>query len=92
MEPPWEVGKTVYINGTGHMTKMAATLIHGKKHSKIFFKTNSPMIMKLCMEQDVLKLYRIYINDDPGLTLTHFKTMSNWVKLVFVLAEGSDIR
>ena len=30
MEPPWEVGKKVYINGTGHMTKMATMLIYGK--------------------------------------------------------------
>ena len=25
MEPPWEGGTKVYINGPGHMTKMAAT-------------------------------------------------------------------
>ena len=30
VEPPWEVGKIVYINGTGHMTKMAAMSIYGK--------------------------------------------------------------
>ena len=46
------------------------------------FKHSSPtelslMIMKLCMEQYVLKLYKVYTNDDRGLTLTHFKTMSN---------------
>ena len=29
-EPPWELGKKVYINGTGHMTKMAAMSIYGK--------------------------------------------------------------
>ena len=28
-KPPWEVGKKVYINGTGHMTKMAAMPIYG---------------------------------------------------------------
>ena len=50
------------------------------------------MIMKICMEQYVLKLYKAYINDDPELTLTHFKTMSNLVKLVFVLTVGPDIR
>ena len=52
------------------------------KTFKIFsLRTNSPMIMKLCMEQYVLKLYKVYINDDPELTLTHFKTMSNLAKL-----------
>ena len=44
------------------------------------------------MELYVLKLYKVYINDDSELTLTHFKTMSNLVKLVFVLIVGPDIR
>ena len=48
--------------------------------------------MKLCIEQYVLKLYKVYINDDPKLTLTHFKTMSNLAKLVFVLTVGPVIR
>ena len=30
VEPPWEGGKKVYINGLGHMTKMAAMPIYGK--------------------------------------------------------------
>ena len=50
------------------------------------------MIMKLCMEQYVLKLYKVYINDDPELTLTHFKAMSKLEKLVFVLTVDQDIR
>ena len=63
------------------------------KTLKIFsYRTNSPMIMKLCMEQCVLKLYKNNINDDPELTLTHFKTKLNLAKLVFVLTVGSDIR
>ena len=43
------------------------------------------MIMKLCMEQYVLKLYKVYINDDPELTLTHFKSKSNLAKLFLYL-------
>ena len=31
LEPPWEGGTKVYINGPGHMTKMAAMPIYGKK-------------------------------------------------------------
>ena len=50
------------------------------------------MIMKLGMEQYVIKLYKDYINDDPELTLTHVKTMSNFAKLVFVLTVAPDIR
>ena len=30
MEPPWEGGTKVYINGPGHMTKVAAMPIYGK--------------------------------------------------------------
>ena len=34
VEPHWEGGKKVCINGTGHMTKMAATTIYGKSLKK----------------------------------------------------------
>ena len=47
MEPPWEGGTKVYINGPGHMTKMAAMPIYDKNPSKIFSRTRSPMILKL---------------------------------------------
>ena len=50
------------------------------------------LIMKLGMEHYTLKLYRVYINDDPGLTLIYFTTMSNLVKLVSVLKVGTNIR
>ena len=33
-EPPWEAGTKVYINGPGHMTKMAAMPIYGKNLKK----------------------------------------------------------
>ena len=50
VEPPWEGGTKVYINGPGHMTKMAATPIYGKKPSKIFFsRTGGPIFTKLGM-------------------------------------------
>ena len=84
MEPPWEVGKKVYTNGIGHITKMVARLIYGKNLQK-YYRTNIPMIMKLGMEQYALKLYKVYINDDPELTLTHFNTMSNLAKLALYL-------
>ena len=49
------------------------------------------MIMKLCIEQYVLKLYKVYINDDPEFTLTHFKTMSKLEKLVFAKVSVSKM-
>ena len=50
VEPSWEGGTKVYINGPGHMTKMAATPIYGKNPSKFFFSgTEGPISMKLGM-------------------------------------------
>ena len=34
VDPPWEEGTKVYINGPGHMTKMAAMPIYGKNLKK----------------------------------------------------------
>ena len=34
VEPPWEGGTKVCINGPGHMTKMAAMPIYGKNLKK----------------------------------------------------------
>ena len=50
------------------------------------------MTTKLGMDHYVLKVYKVFINDDPALTLTHFKTMSNLAKLVFVLIVCPDTR
>ena len=63
-----------------------------KSFKTFSYKTYSPMIMKLGKEHYELKLYKVYINDDPELTLTYFTTMSNLAKLVFVLIVGPDTR
>ena len=52
----------IYIKGQGHMTKMAAMAINSK----------NPMILKLGMKHQAIELYKVYINHDPGMTLTHF--------------------
>ena len=65
----------VYINGQGHMTKMAAMAINSKKKQtlKIFFsRTRRPMILKLGMKHQEEELYKVYINHDLGMTLTYF--------------------
>ena len=41
------------------------------------------MILNLGMQHQGLKLYKVYINDDPGLTLTYSTTRSNWVAYAF---------
>ena len=86
MEPHWEGGKKIHKNGPSHMTKMAAMPIYGKKITKIFsYRTYVIMILKLGIEHYVLKLYKVYLNDDIELTLTYFTTMSDLLKIVFVL-------
>ena len=72
VEPPWEGRTKVYINGPGHMTEMAAMPIYGK-----ISRTISPMILKLSMYHWGLKVYKVDIDDDPGLTLTSFTARSN---------------
>ena len=72
---------------------MAATPIYGKNFQKSFFsRMGNPMILKLGMQHQGLKLYKVYINDDPGLTSTYFMTISNLPKIVFVLTVGPDFR
>ena len=67
----------VYINGQCHMTKMAAMAINSKKPLKIFFsRTRRPMILKLGMKHQAMKLYKVYINHDPWMTLTYFTARS----------------
>ena len=63
-----------------------------KTFKNLLLKTYSPMIMKLGMEQYVLKVYKVNINDDPEMILTHFRTMFNLATLTFVLIEGPRIR
>ena len=84
VESPWEGGTKVYINGPGHITKMTAMPIYGQNPSKIFFSiTGCPKILKLSMQHKELKLYKVYINDDHGLTLTYFIARSIWVAYTF---------
>ena len=76
MEPPWEGGTKVFINGPGHMTRIVAMPIYGKNLLKKFcYRTNSPMTMQLGMEHYVLKLYKVFMNDEPEYTLTYFTTI-----------------
>ena len=39
VEPPWEGGTKVYINGPGHMTKMAAMPIYGKNLKNLLLQS-----------------------------------------------------
>ena len=77
MEPPWVGGTKVFSwNGLGHMTKMAAMPIYGQMFKLFFFSTRNPIILKLGLHHRELKVYKVCINDDPGLILTYFKARS----------------
>ena len=49
------------------------------------------MILKLGMKHWGLKLYKVYINDDPELTLTYFTARSNLVPYAFVWEKGKTM-
>ena len=49
------------------------------------------MILKLGMQHRGLKLYKVYINSDPGLTLTYFTARSNLVPYAFVWEKGKPM-
>ena len=66
----WEGGSKLYISGPDHMTKMAALPIYGKNLKHILLQNLLSYDLELGMENYVLKLYKVYINDEPELTLT----------------------
>ena len=67
----------MYINNLGHMTKMAAMPIYGKKPYKIFYSGTGGLITKkFRMKHRWLKYYNVYINHQPVVTLTYFMTRS----------------
>ena len=81
----------VYINNPGHMTKMAAMPIYGKKPSNIFCsRTGGPISKKLGMKHRCLKYYNVYINHDPVVTFTYFTF--EWVKLLKCQLNGKTNR
>ena len=45
------------------------------------------MILKLGMQHQGIKLFKVNINDDPELTLTYFKSRSNLVACTFELGK-----
>ena len=49
MEPQWDGGTKVCLQGLGHVTKMAAMPIYVKNPSKIFSRTKGPVTLWLGM-------------------------------------------
>ena len=81
----------MYINGPGHITKMAAMPIYGKNPSKIFFsRTGGPIFMKLGMLHRGLLPIIVYINDDSGVTLTYFYGKVKFGNLGFSIGKSEN--
>ena len=41
------------------------------------------MTFKLAMDHQALKVFKVSINDDPGLTLSYYTTRSNLVEIAY---------
>ena len=76
MEHPWEVGRKVYINGQGHMTKTAAKAIKRKKNFKNLLQNQKANDFETWCGTSVTGALQGYINHDPGMTLTYFTARS----------------
>ena len=70
-------GAKVWSRNPGRMTKMAATPIYGKTHTKIFFaRTGGPIFKKLGVQHLELQPIIVCSNDDPRMTLTYLTARS----------------
>ena len=67
-------GIKFYINGPGHVTKKAFTPIYGKN---LLLQNRKSYDFETWHVASGTQLYKVYINDYPGLTLTYFTAWSN---------------
>ena len=83
MSSPWEEGICISIeNGLGHAHD-------GRSYNfKILFsRTQCRIVLKLSRQHLGLKFYNVYINDDPGLTLTYLTARLILVIYAFELGK-----
>ena len=73
VDPSWEGGTKVYINGPCHMNKMAAMPIYGKKLKNLLLQNQKSY------DLETWHVTSGYINSALGLTLTYFTARSNLV-------------
>ena len=77
MEHPWEGGTKVCINGPGHMTKMVPMPIYGKNLKNLLLQNWRADFHETWYVASGTPAHHIFINDDPGVTLTYFTARSN---------------
>ena len=91
-EASTESGNEIKISGPGQMTKVAAMHIHVwliptirchclpfTSFKMFFIRKKIYMILKLSMQLRGLELDKVYVNDDPWLTLVYFTASSDLV-------------
>ena len=67
----------MYINNPGHMTKISAMPIYGKKPFKnLLLRKRWTNFNETWHEASMAKAYNVYINLDPVVTLTYFTARS----------------
>ena len=94
VEPPWVGGTPVCSRGLGHMTKMAAMPIYGKK--KLQKSSPEPKGQRPCGlvcsigDWDLGPII-VCSNDGPRLTLTYFTARSNLVSYAFICGKQKVI-
>ena len=72
VKTPYDKLAKIYAKYFGHMTKMTATSIYGKKPLKIFFsRTRRPVALGLGILHWGCWAYQVCSNDDPRFTLTY---------------------
>ena len=49
------------------------------------------MTLKFSMKHYVLEYYKVYSNDDPGLTMTYFTARSNLIPYAFIWEKGKTM-
>ena len=78
VKTPYDKLAKIYTKHFGHMTKMAATPIYGKKPLKIFFsRTRRLMTLGHGMWHWGCGAYPVCSNDDTKMTLTYLRSRSN---------------
>ena len=83
-EPPWDRGTKVCSNGPGHVTKIAAMPIYGKKPFKNLLPNQQANELRTWYTTSGTGALQSCSNEDPGLTLTYFTARSTLLLNAFV--------
>ena len=75
--------KQLCISKRDEFIKWSRSHYQDGRHAHIWPKPLQSSSLELSMDHQGLKVYKGYINDDPGLTLTYFTAISYLVKIAY---------